>query len=324
MASADLISEATDKIASGDVLKISVREFISHWGAKGRGYRVVNRIKRDLGRAGLITVPEFDETGIDSRIEIHRRQEPPRDKPEPEPREYGLRIGTLPSATSGVTSVSPTDSLQLAYTRMQINDYSQLPVMTGERSPKGAITWRSIAEALLKNPAATLKDAICTVEVVKYDEDLLDLVVEIVDSEFVLVSDQLGKITGLVTTADVSELFADRAVTFLQLGEIDQRLRDLIAKHVSVEEVKSVCERSDGSSAIEDYDDLSIGDYEQVLANPDFWDRLKWPLDRKEFHHLLDEVRDVRNDVLHFNPDPIEPESLGRVAGLVVLLRNHT
>ena len=69
---------------------------------------------------------------------------------------------------------------------------------------------------------------------------------------------------------------------------------------------------------------MSIGDYEQVLANPDFWDRLKWPLDRKEFHHLLDEVRDVRNDVLHFNPDPIEPESLGRVAGLVVLLRNHT
>jgi CBS domain-containing protein len=323
MAVSELIAESAERIASGDVVRISVRDFISHWGAERRGYRMVNRIKRDLGTTGLVTVPEFDETGIDALIEI-RTKPKPKDEPEREPREYGLPIGTLPSATSGVLCVTPDDSLQLAYTRMEINDYSQMPVMTGERSVKGAVTWRSIAEALLKNRTATLRDAIVKVEIVTYDEDLLDLVSEIIENEFVLVSDQTGKVTGLVTTADLSELFAERAVTFLQLSEIDQRLRDVIATHFSIEEVRDLSDKGDGTQAIDDFDDLSMGDYEQVLANPDCWARLNWPLDRKEFHHLLDEVRDVRNDVLHFNPDPIEPERLSRVAGLVDLLRNHT
>lgn len=325
MSSSELLIEAAEKADSGEAVELSVREFIAHWGAKRRGYRVVSRINRDLGAALLVTVPEFDETGIDSRIEIRRRVDNPANQGDSaqERRDYGLPIGTLPSATSGVVSVTRGDSLLLAYTRMQINDYSQLPVMNGERHVEGAVTWRSITEALLKNPAATLADAIAAVEVVQYDEDLLDLVDEIVEHEFVLVGDRSKRITGLVTTADVSLLFADRALTFLQIGEIDQRLRDIVASRFTIEEVKAVCERPDGPVSAVDFDDLSMGDYEQVLANPDLWQRLGWPLDRKEFHLLLRDVREVRNDVMHFNPDPIEPERLSRVAGLVELLRKH-
>lgn len=323
MAPEELLAEAVTKAVAGEPLQLSVREFISYWHAKRRGYRVVNRINRDLDRAGLVTVPDFDQTGIDSRVVIAPRPAPQPDEPEVAPREYGLPVGTLPSATAGVLHVNPNDTLQLAYTRMQINDYSQLPVMTGERSLKGAVTWRSIAEALLRNRDATLADAVVRVETVRYDEDLLGLVPDIVEHEFVLVTDETGRVTGIVTTADVSELFAERALTFLQLGEIDQRLRDLIEANLSIDEIQLICDKGDGSTPIADFDEMSMGDYEQVLSNPEYWERIGWPLDRVEFHHLLNEVRGVRNDVMHFNPDPIEDDRLSRVQGLVELLRNH-
>lgn len=316
------LGEVSERLTRGEVVQLSVRELIAHWNAQRRGYRVVKAVNRDLASAGLTTIPPFDETGLDSTISIERQPEAS-PAPEPKSKEYGLSVGTVPSATGGVVSVASDDSLMLAYTKMQIHDFSQLPVMSG-RAVKGAVTWRSMAAAMMRSPIATVQEAMTKAVVVRFDEDLLALASIIAECEFVLVKDQRERVTGLVTAEDLTRLFADRARTFLQLGEVDQRLRDLLASRVALADVQELCSQPDGTSRVMDFDDMSIGDYQRVLENPRCWDCLGWPLERREFLRLLDDVRGVRNDVMHFNPDPIEPDRLARVQGLVTLLRNHT
>ena len=47
------------------------------------------------------------------------------------------RLGSLPAAMKSPVTVSREDSLRHAETQMLLNDYSQLPVMTGDRRSMG-------------------------------------------------------------------------------------------------------------------------------------------------------------------------------------------
>jgi hypothetical protein len=58
-----------------------------------------------------------------------------------------------------------------------------------------------------------------------------------------------------------------------------------------------------------------------ILGTAKNWSKLNLGLDRKVFIGRLDEMRKVRNDVLHFNPDPLAPEALNRLKSLVALVR---
>lgn len=185
------LKEAVDAAATGDPLEVSVRQFIQQWGAERRGDRIVSTILGDLAKSKLTTEPDFRQVYIDTRIRmVAASSETATSETDDEVREYGLTVGTMPSASDGLVSVKPTQSLQVAYTRMLLNDYSQLAVIDGERSLKGAVTWRSITSALLKSAEAGLSDAIVEASTVKYSEDLLKLVPRIVAEDFVLVIDQ--------------------------------------------------------------------------------------------------------------------------------------
>src|SRR5262249_54477375 len=57
------------------------------------------------------------------------------------------RLDWLPAARHVPLTVSREDSLRHAETQMLLNDYSQLPVMTGNRTVHGLISWKSIGRA---------------------------------------------------------------------------------------------------------------------------------------------------------------------------------
>ena len=59
--------------------------------------------------------------------------------------------------------------------------------------------------------------------------------------------------------------------------------------------------------------DLGFGEYVRLLENPDKWKKLKASLDRQVFIKSLNQVRLVRNDVMHFDPDGITDEQLGKL-----------
>lgn len=67
--------------------------------------------------------------------------------------------------------------------------------------------------------------------------------------------------------------------------------------------------------------DLSFGEYVRLLENDAQWQKIRLPIDRGVFCNLLDKVREIRNDVMHFDPDGVPPEDLERLRYFANLLQ---
>ena len=102
---------------------------------------------------------------------------------------------------------------------------------------------------------------------------------------------------------------------------MDQLLRHLVTRTFVLDEVVSMCES--GTRKIESFDDLAMGDYQRILENPTNWAKLGWPLDRPTFVRRLDELRELRNDIMHFNPDPISADAIDKLRNVLRLLREY-
>ncbi len=87
-------------------------------------------------------------------------------------------------------------------------DFSQLPVMQGDREVKGVITWKSIGRRKTfglecERVGRCQEDA----RIVDSNRTLFDSIPIIVDHGYVLVRQSDKKITGIVTASDLSLLF---------------------------------------------------------------------------------------------------------------------
>ena len=49
--------------------------------------------------------------------------------------------------------------------------------------------------------------------------------------------------------------------------------------------------------------DLNFGEYIKLIEFPNNWEKLNLQIDRTQFVRILHEVREIRNDVMHFDPD---------------------
>jgi hypothetical protein len=206
---------------------------------------------------------------------------------------------------------------------MMANDYSQLAVLAGKRTLRGAVTWASIARARILNPKATLADAIVRAQVVRSDDDLLELVPRIAELDFAFVQAEDKQITGIVTTADLSLQFSQLTSPFFLVGEIERRLRHLIDEVFSTDDLHDALgPRDDGKGKeVESARHLTIGEYIRLLQNPARWSQLSWGLDRQVFIEALDRVRLARNEIMHFSPDPLEPGEIDHLQKFLKWLR---
>lgn len=73
-----------------------------------------------------------------------------------------LAMDFIPSATlEPVITVAETDTLAKARTLMELNNFSQLPVVKGKGNRAvGIVSWQSIGKALLQNPNSKLDQCI--------------------------------------------------------------------------------------------------------------------------------------------------------------------
>jgi len=204
----------------------------------------------------------------------------------------------VPSASSGVVSVSPNQTLAEAQYVMLQHDYSQLPVMSGPRTLKGVVSWETIAHASFANPQVALKDAIDPFPKVAYaTQDLLDQVTTIYDAGFVFVRAADQAITGIVTTADLAYQFRELATPYFQLGDIEAKLRRCINHAFSLGELRAAV----GNPRLESVAKMTFYQYVTVLQDPVRWEQMKWPkVPKNLFLSQLDEVRKIRNRVMHF------------------------
>ena len=338
------LEDVVQSLKAGRGRRAKVRTLLSWFGHKRRGSTVVGTVRRTLRNMGLRTEPDFSTVGIDAFVRFlfapakastsedsnatERENDGGNGTTEPLATDPALYVGMLPAATNGVKTVTRDSTVAEAVTQMMYHRFSQLPVTQDLRRIDGIISWRSIGVARSKKDAADCKFVRDCLDkeysTVSLDTPLLDAVEKIVRNEVVLVLASDNRITGIVTTTDLSEKYHELAGPFLLLQEIEDRLRLLIDGAFSKQEMAVAKDPRDDKREIEEAADLSFGEYIRLLEATENWSRLKLALDRRVFVELLHDVREVRNEIMHFSPDDLSSENLDKIEKLRKLLEQLT
>lgn len=312
-------------LQNGEKPRAKVRELLAWFGAARRGFNVVRRVRAALDAVDLVTWPDFEGEYIDQEVFfMNKASFQPPTPVAPTPATNGAapplaatavvpshRLGRLKAANRKPVSVTPSERLEVATTLMLTHDFSQLPVMQGERTVKGIISWKSIGSKLALGRACPIvQDCMEQHHELRDDASLFDAIGIIAAHDCVLVRDRENKVTGLVTGADISEQFHVLAEPFLLLGDIENRIRALILPRFSTDELRAVRLASDGGRVVDGVSDLTFGEYVRLLENEERWNKLQLRIDRSKFVEQLGRIREIRNDVMHFDPDGIDEDEL--------------
>ena len=324
--SAELLEDAVSRSAR-DPRKLTIRSLLEHWGTSRRTGAIIETIKSDLAEKGLTTQPPFTEGPVDTEIALVRLVgEPDADADvegaddmenvaDHEP--MTLRLGTLPAP---LVAVPRSAELRYAKTLMLTKNFSQLAVINEDKTFHGAISWESIGHAHIASVDPTLEEALTSAVVVDHDAPLLGQIEVIYDKGYIFVrSADRSEVTGIITAADLTRQFGYHARPFILIEEAENRLRRA-AEVFGVDELRQAVQPHQ-RSRVHQAADLTFGNYAHLLKDQGRWKTLGWKIDHGILLGHLEEVRKVRNELMHFSPDPLSDEQYAAVHGLLALLR---
>ncbi|MBN2269510.1 MAG: CBS domain-containing protein [Sedimentisphaerales bacterium] len=328
------LEEMSKRVQAGEQATATVRELLSWFGAYRRSWRNVNAIREALEEADLITSPDFEGEYIDASVifqvkqtvdtvsatagnevsvkdHLHVSLHGPAGQGPVELRDPAHRISRLVSANRPPVSVNPDATVEEAITLMLRHDYSQLPVMQSNRELKGIFSWKSLGSRLAMGRSSTrVADFMETPQEISSERSLFEAVQIIAEHDCVVVRSADRTISGIVTAYDISEQFRQLAESFLLLGDIENHIRYLIGNAFTLTELQEAKDPSDQDRSITDVSDMTFGEYIRLLQNQENWAKFNMKIDRKTFTGWLEGIRDIRNDVMHFDPDPMDPADL--------------
>lgn len=301
--------------------ELTVRGLLNQFGYSRRGIVVVGMIRGALEKRQLRTSPDFEFEWIDNPISIMLSGEATGAKNKT-PVDPTVRVGILPAAHNTPVSVKRDHSLKKAMTIMQMEDYSQLPVMPNERRVTGIVSWASIGAALAqgKNPRK-VRDCMVEAQVIDMQMPLTDATDMIRQHDYVLVRGKDKRITGIVTAVDLAHEFKQLTYPFLLIGEIEHHVRNLIRGRFLVEEFG---EAARGDDTVLGPDDLTFGGYCRLLQTEEAWNKLELEIDHTEFKSRLESMRQIRNDVMHFSPEPRDSSEIRQLERMAQFCRTLT
>ena len=238
-----------------------------------------------------------------------------------------FRVDLLPTARCEVVTVTRDTPLKAATTTLLLRDYSQLPVVNNN-AVVGLFRWKSYGEANALGRSCE-RVGQCMAEApltVSPNDSLLDVVPRIAAGDVALVVHH-SKLQGIITTSDLSVQFLRTIRPFVLLESIENGLRALAKPILNPEDIATISSRpSRFSKPVNDLRELTLGQLLDLFTAPDVWERLRTTADAKAFREHLDQVRVVRNAVMHFRGDDVTAEHLLLLESVergVRLLRAH-
>lgn len=322
-----------EQISKDEVRTVTVRELLSWFGVVRRTASIVSIIENRLAGYGLTTSPSFASVWLGSEVQIvavsnaDRANEYQKTENSESSADHlnnslskneevvfkdpAYRVSRLEAANRKPICVAANDSLEKAVTLMLVNDYSQLPVTNGDRNLKGIISWRSIGRTAYKTSLpGTVKECMEDAFSARLDDYIFSVVDLVLEHDVVIVKDDTNLITGIITAADLGMLFNQLSEPYILIGEIENHIRNILEEKIQIEEIIKVVSAGNVKREIKSVTDLTFGDYVRTLENPKLWDQVGSKFDRGVVVELLDEVRRVRNCVMHFDPDGPSPEDI--------------
>lgn len=285
---------------------------LQHLGVSRRGIRVNETINELLDSYDVYSSPDFGNVWFYDQIEIIPKPKVKAGKEDyeidPVPRISKMKAANLDrefeeGRGKGLISVSRDNSIQEAITLMILHDFSQLPVFY---SPKGEvdgmISWKSIGRNLgLGKKCLTVNDCKEDITILKHDTPLFEAVKDVLEKEVVLVRKKDRTISGIITATDIGEEFISLAEPFLFIEQIENHLRRLLHEKFSPEEIQFNSKYEEKTREIKNLSDMTFGQYVRILEHPDRFEKLELNIDRSLFVKQLEDVRKIRNDVMHFD-----------------------
>lgn len=302
--------------ASNKAQKITPRELFRAFNFSRRTPLNCRMVDMFLKENELVVEPHYNDVWIDTPVELKPKAKAIRKSTE----DPIKRLSILEAATHTPVIISRDKSIDEAITIMMMNDYSQLPVTTnGLRNICGYVSWTSIGEARANGIASNcVKDYMATnIYNLSVKTPLMEAIQLVYEHEFIVVHNESNEICGLVTATDISSQFLVWTKPFVMLEEIENQIRCLMDGKLLMEHVKAIS--TEDGRKVETIDDLTFGEYIRLLQNPDNWQRLQLQgIDQATFLKYLEEIRMIRNDVMHFDPEGLLPEQtqkLEKMAG---------
>lgn len=277
----------------------SVREFLGFWGYKRRGSWITRTIERELARRNLVSAPDIAKADYYGTITILDRRDI---SPEAD-LEAGWPISSVLDIERGLTHVGPDDSLAVAETLMVMHDFSQIPVLSKScRELYGAVTWRSLARESRQRSDVHSREAMdIDISTARSSDSLIDHIGTIIRNEYLLIRDPTNVYVGILTATDLAESFKSTSLPFIKIGEIESRIRILLDR-LPLDILRAVKLSADVTREVNSAIDLTLGESIILLQNQENWSLMNIPYDRSTILRNLDDVRDIRNDVMHFRP----------------------
>ena len=333
-----------DLIEGRTAKPVTIRSFLSWFGAQRRTVHNVDYINRELAKCDLQTVPGYLNIWVDTPITFELiSQKGKRDDSEREsisetgmpdadagseqardkalPNDPSFRIGKLKAATKAPIGVKPNDPISKAMTIMMTRNFSQLPVMTNEREVKGVVSWASIGERYAAGQVGTeVRHFMNDHHEIRISASLFSAILIISEFNYVLVRDGEQKISGIITANDIALQFEETSMPFLRLSEIENHLRTLIDGKITPEDVRATCDAQYLPKDFARTSDLTFGNYVSIFDHRDNWTKIGLALDKAAFVEEIKEVNRIRNEVMHFDPDPIEEDDLNKLRDVARLL----
>lgn len=304
----DRLKAVKEQLIGGTVVSPENVSTILEWfGAERRGHRVITKIRAALKANDLITEPDFEQVppnqAVNFKIASNQQEIVA-------PKDPTYRISMLAAASNAPVYAAPNDSLEKVVTLMMSNDFSQIPIMVNN-TVKGIVTWRSMAEKM--HLGGKVSEAQHVMEpgeavIVEKDATFFSVLSVLAEKNYALVKDK-GVIKGIITGSDLSRQYHILAEPFLLVGEIEIGIRGLLERNLELKDLQ-VAKFSPSDENIKSVDDMSFGQYCTLFEKPQIWGKLKLKIDQKIFTEMMHKVREIRNDVMHFDPDGLEDKDI--------------
>lgn len=289
-------------VKKGAPWRIPTERLIRLNGNSRRGKNVNQDINEKLKSFGLVSKPAVENADYYGHVFI---SDPRDDLPEAE------TVASLPiSAFRGdwptLVSCGPEMLTKKIQTFMIGDDLSQIPVLSKDKKTLyGVVTWRSIAQYRGNLDDATAREIMMPFNhVASSSDDFLEHVETIIAQEFVLYKAPDGSVDGIVTASDLAQAFNGTAGIYIQLQELESRLRILLDKSSIPDLRKHLDLKRRTMKKFRGATDMTFGEYLGALADDSIWQDTGIEFDRELCLKLFDKVRNVRNGVMHFSSGP--------------------